>query len=228
MVIVPAGNFTMGDKSSSRTSPTRKIRIAQPFAVSRYEITYADFDKFTQNTNRNKISDNGWGRGSRPVTNISWQDAKDYAAWLRRKTSRKYRLLTEAEWEYIARAKSKKRFWWTGSASGYANCRKGCDSSYSGFFNAKSAPVGSYSANPFKVFDTSGNVAEWTEDCYQDHYLNAPRDGSAVQQKNCTQRVIRGGSFRSNSKDIASYSRDGAPTNTRKEDIGLRVAVDLY
>lgn len=228
MVIVPPGKFLMGDKGASNTSPVRTVRIKQPFAVSRYEITYADFDLFTKATNRKAVADNGWGRGSRPVTNISWQDAKDYTRWLKKITGKKYRLLTEAEWEYTARSGKQAAFWWDGSASGNANCKKGCDSSFSGFFSAKTAPVGSYSSNRFGLYDTAGNIAEWTADCYQDHYLGAPKDGSAVEVNNCLKRSVRGGSFKNNTKGITNHARSAAGMNSTRNDLGFRVAVDLY
>ncbi|BFM16080.1 hypothetical protein R50073_22630 [Maricurvus nonylphenolicus] len=229
MVIVPAGSFLMGNKADSTATPVRRVKFKTPFAVSQYEITFADFDKFAKATGRTKPNDKRWGRGSRPVINITWQEAKDYAKWLRKTTGRKYRLPTEAEWEYIARAKTKGNFWWGNSSSeGRANCRRGCKSEYAGLFTSKTAPVGSYSANAFKIFDTSGNVAEWVADCYQDHYLGAPRDGSAVTSKNCAAYSVRGGSMKQTKDDISSSKRDSRAVSQRFDDVGFRVVVDLY
>lgn len=229
MVIVPAGSFLMGNKADSTATPVRRVKFKAPFAVSQYEITFADFDKFAQATGRTKPSDKRWGRGSRPVINVTWQEARDYAKWLRKTTGRKYRLPTEAEWEYIARANSKGNYWWgTASPEGRANCRRGCKSEYAGLFTSKTAPVGSYTANAFKVFDTSGNVAEWVADCYQNHYLGAPRDGSAVSSKSCAAYSVRGGSMKQGKDDISSTKRDSRAASQRFDDVGFRVVVELY
>lgn len=229
MVIVPAGSFLMGNKTDSNATPVRRVRFKVPFAVSQYEITFADYDKFAQATGHPKPNDKRWGRGSRPVINVTWQEAKDYAKWLRKTTGRKYRLPTEAEWEYIARAKTKSNFWWgNATPEGKANCRRGCNSTYSGIFTAKTAPVGTYGANLFKIFDTAGNVAEWVADCYQDHYLGAPRDGSAVTSKRCATYSVRGGSMKQGKDNIGSSKRDSRAAAQRFDDVGFRVVVDLY
>ncbi|GAA5317238.1 MAG: hypothetical protein AseanaTS_24420 [Candidatus Pelagadaptatus aseana] len=228
MVIIPPGSFNMGDRTNGNTAPVRKVRIRQAFAASQYEITYADYQKFTNSTGR-QFPKNRWGKGSRPVTNVSWHDAIAYTDWLRKSTGKKYRLLTEAEWEYAARGGSQNAYWWGNkSAQGRANCRRGCDSPYSNLLSIKTAPVGSFRANNFKLYDTAGNVAEWVQDCYQDHYLGAPKDGSAVEQKNCSIRSVRGGSIRSNSSAIKNYSRGRQPASTKENHLGFRVAVDLY
>ncbi|WP_439134153.1 bifunctional serine/threonine-protein kinase/formylglycine-generating enzyme family protein [Pseudomaricurvus sp.] len=228
MVIVPSGSFMMGNAGDSTTSPTHRVRFQNPFAVSQYEITFADYEHFANATDRAVPSDNRWGKGSRPVINITWQDAKDYVTWLRDATGRKYRLPTEAEWEYIARANTSEDYWWTGSSEKMANCRRGCDSDFNNFFRAKTAPIGSYPSNPFSVFDTSGNVAEWTEDCYQDHYLGAPQDGSAIQLDSCPLKSVRGGSKDSPAAEIKNYSRDKRDPSKGYDDVGFRVVVDLY
>ncbi|MGH1373758.1 MAG: bifunctional serine/threonine-protein kinase/formylglycine-generating enzyme family protein [Cellvibrionaceae bacterium] len=228
MVIVPAGSFDMGNAGEATTSPTRKVRFKHPFAVSQYEITFADYEQFTRTTNRKVPSDNRWGKGSRPVINVDWQDAKDYVAWLRKTTGSKYRLPTEAEWEYIARAKTKEDYWWSEQDKKVANCRRGCSSAFSNLFRTKTAPVGSYNANRFNVFDTGGNVGEWIEDCYQDHYLGAPRDGSAVTSDNCSARVVRGGSIKDSIEQLKTHSRDKRDSSKGYTDVGFRVVVDLY
>ncbi len=228
MVIVPAGSFEMGSAGEPTTSPTRKVRFKHPFAVSQYEITFADFEQFSKATNRKTPSDNRWGKGSRPVINVTWQDAKDYVAWLRKTTGSKYRLPTESEWEYIARATTKSDYWWDAQDKKTANCRRGCSSKFSNLFRTKTAPVGSYKPNIYKVFDTAGNVGEWVEDCYQDHYLGAPRDGSAITNSNCSIHTVRGGSIKSNLEQLKSHSRDKKASNTGYTDVGFRVVVDLY
>ena len=229
MVIVPAGSFSMGKLNQSETAPVRRVRFQQPFAVSQYEITFADFDKYSQASDTPKLSDNRWGRGSRPAINMNWQQAQDYVRWLRKTTGRKYRLLSEAEWEYIARAQTESDFWWKGrDAKARANCRRGCESEFSGLFRTKTAPVGSYTANRFKIFDSAGNVAEWVDDCYKNHYMGAPKDGSAVSEPSCTLRVARGGSIKSSAEDLASHARDKREPAKGYSDLGFRVAVELY
>ena len=228
MVIVPAGSFTMGNAGKAETSPTRRVRFKHPFAVSQYEITFADYQQFARATNRALPSDNRWGKGSRPAINVSWQDAKDYVKWLRKTTGSKYRLPTESEWEYIARAKTKSDFWWTGDGKKMANCRRGCSSQFSNLFRTKTAPVGTYEGNPFKVFDTAGNVAEWVEDCYQEHYLGAPKDGAAVTAGNCSTRGVRGGSIKNTLEELTNHNRDKRDPAIGYSDVGFRVVVDLY
>lgn len=229
MVIIPAGSFTMGNKSQSDTAPERRVNINRAFAVSRYEITFADYAKFAKAKKRALPKSNGWGKGSRPVINVSWLDANDYVKWLAKSTGKKYRLLTEAEWEYVARANTTGDYWWgKSSPAGKANCRRDCESNYTTFFSVKTAPVGSYKANPFRLFDTSGNVAEWVQDCYQDHYLGSPSDGSALRKAQCAERALRGGSIKTSAKSLRSYSRDKKAAEFKSNYIGFRVAVDLY
>lgn len=231
MVIVPAGHFMMGSKEASNATPVRRVRISHPFAVSKYEITFADYRQYAQANNLPMPDDNGWGQGSRPVVNISWQQAQAYTEWLSQSTGKRYRLPTEAEWEYVARANSKNTWWWgnnSEAAKGKANCRRGCDSDYAGFFVSKSAPVGTYPANAFGVFDTAGNVAEWTVDCYLPHYLKAPKDGSATSHSSCTQHPVRGGSMKSDTKAISNYYREAISSDTQANNIGFRVVVELY
>ena len=228
MVIVPAGNFNMGSAGKASTSPPRKVRFKHPFAVSQYEITFADFEQFSRATNRSVPNDNRWGKGSRPVINVSWQDARDYVSWLRKTTGSKYRLPTESEWEYVARAKTKSDYWWNSEDQKMANCRRGCGSQFSNLFRTKTAPVGSYKSNRFKVFDTAGNVGEWVADCYQDHYIGAPIDGSAVAVNDCQARSVRGGSIKNIFEELKNHSRDKRAPNSGYSDVGFRVVVDLY
>jgi len=228
MVIVPAGSFTMGHAGEATTSPTRTVKFKHPFAVSQYEITFADFEQFTRATQRPTPSDNRWGKGSRPVINVTWQDAKDYVRWLKKTTGSKYRLPTESEWEYIARAKTVGDYWWDGDGKKMANCRRNCSSQFSNLFRTKTAPVGTYMSNDFKIFDTAGNVAEWVEDCYVDHYIGAPKDGKAVRENNCTAYGIRGGSIKNNLQELKNHLRDKRSPEQGYIDVGFRVVVDLY
>ncbi len=231
MVIVPAGNFTMGNKEDTNTMPLREIIIPEPFGISKFEITFADYDKFAEATGRGLPGDNGWGRDSRPVINVSWYDAQAYVDWLSEQTGANYRLASEAEWAYAARAGTQTEFWWgdeNADGSGMANCRRGCDSEYAGIFVSRTAPVGSYPANAFGLHDTAGNVAEWVQDCYRNHLLEVPENGDAFSPADCAMRTLRGGSMNSRLGRIASHVRDSAPPRTRENYLGFRVVVELY
>jgi formylglycine-generating enzyme required for sulfatase activity len=152
------------------------------FAMGRYEVTFAEYDKFAQATGREKPSDQGWGRGNRPVINVSWYEATAYAKWLSQQTGQQYRLPTEAEWEYAARAGKTTKYWWGNQiGSNKANC----SNSSCGDRFKYTAPVGSFAPNPFKLYDTAGNVWEWVRDWYdKKYYSHSPtRDpkGNAIK-----------------------------------------------
>ncbi len=170
MVVVSAGEFMMGEKSDQH-----KVTIAKPFAVSKFEMTFDDWDACVVFAGCGQVSDSGWGRGNRPVINVTWDDAKKYVAWLSKLTGKSYRLLTEAEWEYAARAGSTTAFSWGDDIGmGNANC-DGCGSQWD---RKQTAPVGSFAANAFGLHDMHGNVWEWVEDCWND---NSKRTGAAVE-----------------------------------------------
>ncbi|HIE01033.1 MAG TPA: TIR domain-containing protein [Thiotrichaceae bacterium] len=169
MVVIPAGTFRMGDIQGGGykdEQPVHEVSVAR-FAMGRYEITFAEYDQFAEATARKKPSDAGWGRDDRPVINVSWNDVTAYAEWLSEQTGEQYRLPTEAEWEYAARAGTKTKYWWGDDiGSNNANCRNSyCDDSFE-----YTAPVGSFEANPFGLFDVSGNVWEWTCSEYEKKY----------------------------------------------------------
>ena len=229
MVVVPEGKFVMGSKKLKNTLPLREVVIRKAFSVSKYEITFSDYDVYAQEKGLGRPNDKRWGFGARPVIHVSWHDAQQYINWLAQKTGKPYRLLNEAEWEYIARASSAKNYWWGSQKKGVsANCQRGCNSEFTNFFRAKTAPVGSFKANSFGLHDTAGNVAEWVNDCFQDHFLGAPRDGSAINREQCEQRVIRGGSMKDNVNLISSAYRRALSPGAKKEYLGFRVALDLY
>lgn len=213
MVVVPAGNFLMGSPDNETGAPTNErpqhvVTIARAFAVSSFEVTFEEWDNCVLLGGcGNHPRDQGWGRGARPVINVNWYDAQQYASWLSRMTGKAYRLLTEAEWEYVARAGSQTRYAW-GNAIGVnlANC-DGCGSPWD---NKETAPVGSFAPNSFGLNDMSGNVWEWVEDCYQENYLNAPADGSAMSPPNpqdCPARVLRGGAWINRPDNVRSAVR---------------------
>ncbi len=230
LIRIPAGSFIMGNDKNVHSAPAHKVVISKPFAISKYEITFAEYDFFAQSTNKPLPGDNGWGREDRPVIHVSWDDAVAYAQWLSKTTGKKFRLPTESEWEYAARAGSTGNFWWgdnEADAKGRANCRRGCFSNFSGLFGSKTAPVGSYSPNAFGIHDTAGNVSEWVQDCYQDNYKNASSTGAAVEQKPCSGRVVRGGSTKDNIQHLISSSRDNIPAGYLNETLGFRLVMEL-
>ena len=149
--------------------------------------------------------DEGWGRGTRPVINVSWENAQAYVSWLSSQTGQNYRLLSEAEWEYVARAGSQTAYsWGSDIGSNRANC-EGCGSRWD---DDRTAPVGSFQANAFGVHDMHGNVWERVEDCWNDNYRRAPSDGSAWLRGNCNRRVSRGGSWDSLPRPLRSAYRN--------------------
>ncbi len=230
MVVLPAGEFTMGDSTGKipAASPAHKVTIAKPFAIGRYEVTWGEFQKYLEHQELEKPSGLGAPTDNHPVTGINWEDANTYAAWLSKQTGKPYRLPTEAEWEYAARAGTDTPYWWGSSAKDQANCRRGCTTTWNNSSLFSSVQVGSYRANPFGLYDTAGNAAEWVADCYQDSYKNAPTDGSAVtSEEHCYHRVVRGGSFNDADNKLYSRSREKGFAQIRKPESGFRLALDL-
>jgi len=228
MIVIAPGSFTMGDDDIENASPTRSIRIEKMFAFGRYEITYDDFLAYTKATGAATPPAEGKNSGNQPVAMVNWQQAIDYARWLSEVTGQRYRLPTEAEWEYAARAGTVKPYYWNSSnAKKRANCSLGCDSEYIHFLSASAAPIGHYSANAWGISDTSGNVAEWVQDCYHPNYVGAPPLSTAWTAGNCAQRVLRGGSFKSKAAAITSASREGADASTQKKFIGFRLVREI-
>ena len=200
MVVIPGGHFQMGCVSGKNCErdekPVHEVKVAS-FALSKYEVTFEEYDRFTAATGHKRADDEGWGRGRRPVINVSWEDAAAYTKWLSAKTGERYRLLSEAEWEYAARAGFTTQYSW-GNKIGHnrANCNcSGCDSLWGG---GETAPVGSFSPNAWGIHDTHGNVREWVQDCWNKRYKGAPTDGSAWESGDCSRRVNRGDSWRAN------------------------------
>jgi formylglycine-generating enzyme required for sulfatase activity len=229
MVVIPAGSFTMGSPAAESQrrddeGPQRRVTIAKPFALGKYEVTFAEWDACVAAGGCTyRPSDSGWGRGQRPVINVSWEDSKQYLAWLLRKTGKTYRLPSEAEWEFAARAGSPTRYFW-GDEIGRnrANC-DGCGSQWDA---KQTAPVGNFAPNAFGLHDMLGNAMERVEDCYQ-NYAGAPSDGRPVLAGNCAVRVLRGGSRFSIPANIRSASRYGFAATVRSSNFGFRVALTL-
>nr|VFJ49752.1 MAG: Formylglycine-generating enzyme, required for sulfatase activity, contains SUMF1/FGE domain [Candidatus Kentron sp. FW] len=232
MIVIPAGEFMMGSKEDEEElreneGPRHRVRIGKAFALGVTEVTFHDYDRFARATGRRLPDDENWGRGKRPVIHVDWEDATAYARWLGEQTGKKYRLPTEAEWEYAARAGTTTRYWWGNEVgSNRANCAV-CGSRWDG---EKTAPVGSFQPHAFGLFDMSGNVWEWTQDCWHGSYKNAPMDGSTWGEEDdgdCGRRVVRGGGWNNSPGYIRSALRNWYDINEAYYFLGFRVARDF-
>ena len=234
-MVVPAGTFTMGSPASEEfreedEGPQHSVTIPAPFAVGVYEVTFAEWDACVRagGCGGYAPADEGWGRGSRPVINVSWEDAQAYVSWLSQQTGARYRLLSEAEWEYVARAGSRTARYWGESESG--QCRNANGFDFPGFCSdgyEYTAPVGSFAPNVFGLYDVLGNVWEWTQDCWNGSYAGAPTNGSAWQSGDCGRRVLRGGSWVVDPSSLRSARRIRFTSEFRFYYDGFRVARTL-
>jgi formylglycine-generating enzyme required for sulfatase activity len=260
MVAVPKGSFTMGSPSGEQgrradEGPARFVSIAQPFAIGKYLVTRAEFAAFAGDAGYNPAGGcdvwNGsdWVTQSKrswqspgfdqddrhPVVCVSWSDAKTLAAWLSAKTGRSYRLPSEAEWEYAARAGTTTPYYFGSDDREFCRYGNGADATlkknYPNYSTVLAcddgylftAPVGSFLPNAFGLYDMHGNAWEWIEDCYHDGFAGAPADGSAWRG-NCTRRVVRGGSWASFPRTLRSASRASNPQDARRDQWGIRLA----
>jgi formylglycine-generating enzyme required for sulfatase activity len=249
MVVMPAGKFMMGATPSEIAALTKEFRndvdwkaegpqhevtIAQPFAVGRYAVTFAEWDACVADGGCNGYQprDEGWGRGKLPVINVNWDVAKAYAAWLSRKTGKTYRLLSEAEREYATRAGTTTAFWWGPSIS---TSQANYDGNYTfaggarGEYRQKTIPVDSFAPNPWGLYNVHGNVWEWVEDCWHDSYQGAPSDGSpwTTACTDASRRVVRGGSWYYFPQDLRAANRFRSPSGNRDVSLGFRLARTL-
>ena len=224
LVVVPPGDFVMGSNDTPYEKPERAISIRKPFAIGRREVMFAEWDQCADaGACKHRPDDHGWGRGDRPVINVSWDDSKLFVAWLSEKTGQRYRLPSEAEWEYAARAGTKTPFWWGRDAgTGRAQC-----DTCGNLTTKQIVATGSFRPNGFGLYDTSGNAAEWVEDCWNDNYRNAPKDAAASITGDCRLRVLRGGNFLSKTTEIRSASRFRYDVDVRFYGNGFRVVRDL-
>ena len=222
MVRLPAASYLMGSRGNSMNSdegPQHAVSLAR-FAVSKYEVTFADYDRFARATGIRLPHDETWGRDDRPAVNVSWKDAQAYVHWLSVQTGHSYRLPTEAQWEYAARADAAQPYPWEPDPGNVpANCFD-CGSEWD---QIMTSPVGSFPANYFGLHDMGGNVQEWTEDCYRASYDGAAADGSPLQEFGCTQRVVRGGAFTSPVTALRSAGRGQLDQDTRLDNVGFRI-----
>jgi formylglycine-generating enzyme required for sulfatase activity len=232
MVVVPAGKFMMGQADGDEDEkPVHEVVIAKPFAVGKFEVTFDEYDACAADGGCVKFphpDDEGWGRGRHPVINIPWENIGGYLDWLSKKTGKHYRLLSEAEWEYAARA---------GTTTNYAfGDRIGHDQANFSFGvqgKGRTVEVGSYPPNAWGLYDMHGNVWEWVEDCYEKSYdidingKKTPADGSAYTFLRCPTRVARGGSWDYEAKDLRSALRYAVKPIYDLNDVGFRVARSL-
>jgi formylglycine-generating enzyme required for sulfatase activity len=249
MVVLPAGSFMMGSPENEpgrkrSEGPQHQVTIAKPFAVGKFEVTAAEWEACRAERCL-KISDEGWGGGKRPAINVNEQEFNNFLEWLRQKTGKQYRLLTEAEWEYAARAGTSTPYA-TGATLDTKQARAG-EEPWSP--DAKTAEVGSYPPNAFGLYDMHGNVWEWVADCWHENYDGAPQDGSQWMarlslagtplqkcapgdtnyhcKESCDARVLRGGSWGSNANLVRSAARTKYPPSDRINYFGFRVARPL-
>ena len=236
LVVVPPGRFVMGSRSaeigrSGNEGPVHWVTIGKAFAVGVYEVTFTEWDACRRDGGcAHYPGDWGWGRGRRPVINVSWKDAREYVVWLSRKTGQRYRLLSESEWEYVARAGTTTPFHYGSTVSteqanyhGYYTYGSGRKGRYRG----RTVPVGSFPANSFGLHDVHGNVSEWVEDCWNRDYGGAPGNGSARVRGDCSRRVLRGGSWLYYPRFVRSAYRYWNPSGSRNYVVGFRVARTL-
>ena len=261
MVVVPAGSYMMGSPAleaerDDDEGPVHRVTIAQPFAVGVYEVTRGEFGRFVGATGYSTVdrcwtfedgkgkerSGRGWKnpgfeheQGERePVVCVSWDDAQAYVRWLSEETGEAYRLLSEAEWEYVARAGTTTARYWGESEAGQCRYANGADAG-TGFEwaeschdgHARTAPVGRYEANAFGLYDVLGNVWEWTQDCWNKSYAGAPSNGGAWESGNCSWRVLRGGSWGIEPGYLRSAVRDRSTAGNRNNGNGFRLARTL-
>ena len=233
MRVIPAGAFLMGSREQESEGPLRSVRVSA-FALARTEVTFAQWDACVADGGCNgyRPDDAGWGRADRPVTHVSWNDAQAYVRWLSRATGKSYRLPSEAEWEYAARAGTTTAFY-TGDCIHTDQANYDGTSDYklcgarTGLKRTGTMPVGSFPANPFGLHDMAGNVWEWVEDCWHGNHAGAPSDSRPRTLEKCAQRVLRGGAWYSKPVDVRAAMRGWEYAVFRLEGDGFRIARDL-
>lgn len=231
-VVIPAGEFLMGSSDGGvDEAPQHKVKLPA-FEIGKTEVTFQLYDLCVESTRcYAKPNDHGFGRGKRPVINVSHRDiTQQFLPWLNDVTGKRYRLPSEAEWEYAARAGSGAEYTWgdnltcamarfDGGSASMCNARDGK--------NRGTAPVASYKPNAFGLYDMHGNVWEWVEDCWNPNYEGAPGDGSVWRNGNCEVRVLRGGSWDYTKNGLRSANRYYFSQKVRKPGYGFRLALDI-
>lgn len=238
MVVVPAGRFLMGagdDEPEARSSerPAHAVTFARSFAIGRFAVTFEEWDAAVAQGGPERLPDDqGWGRGRRPVIGVCWAEAAAYAAWLAAASGKAYRLPSEAEWEYAARAGTRSRYWWGDGIDGsraqvQLELRPGYRDPPE---RRRTLPVDSFEPNPWGLYQVHGNVREWCQDPYpyrRDDYRGAPNDGSVWDSDDRRHRVLRGGAWGGHPKLARAAKRTRNDAETRASSIGFRVARSL-
>jgi formylglycine-generating enzyme required for sulfatase activity len=229
MIVIPAGNFIMGSPSSEQghvdhEAPQHSVSIPRPFAISKFDVTFAEWDSCVSVGGCPHVSEPTFAKPNMPAVNITWEEAEQYAAWFAEMTGKPYRLPTEAEWEYAARAGSTTAYYWGDEiGKGNANC-KSCGSEWD---DRQTSPVGSFKPNAFGLYDMAGNVWQWVQDCFHRSYEGAPNNGSAWDTGTCYSRVDRGGSWTVEPTFLRSAFRAWDTPVARDDDLGFRLARSL-
>ena len=249
MVVVPAGEFLMGstleESGHGGEKPRHAVRIDRPFAVSRYEITFAQWDACAADGECATADDEGLGRARIPAFNVNWADARAYVAWLSQRSGKTYRLLSEAEWEYAARGGTTSPWFW-GPAEDSAGSSRACQFANTHDETSKdvhpmyvwshhkctdgfgeTAPVGRFAPNPFGLHDILGNLREWVADCHHEGYQGAPLDGSVWNEATCAKRIVRGGAWIDGASTSRAAYRHPEDPAYRNYQVGFRVARSL-
>lgn len=229
MIAVPAGSYQMGsDFGAADELPIHEVSIDKSFAVGIFELSFAEWDACVlRGSCSDSVFDNGWGRNQRPVINVTWDQAQTYVGWLSSETGESYRLLTESEWEYVARADSNGEYWWGDFFQVDMAVCEGCLNDWA---NESTKEVGAYRANSFGLYDIAGNVSEWVQDCWHSDYESAPSNADvwlAESAGDCAKAPIRGGSWLSNTEYMRAAKRAQFDRNSASMSIGFRVARDI-
>ena len=218
MVSLPGGSFAMGSNDDLTEKPIHQVAV-KPFAIGKFPVTVHEWNECAA---AKACGFTATGSDDAPVADISWNDAKQYAAWLAKETGKNYRLPSEAEWEYAARAGKQTKYWWGDQfQQGMVNCKNCADVAGA----AQPIKVGSLKPNPFGLYDMGGSVDQWVEDCWHKNYQGAPSDGSAWLERDCVSRVIRSGSWRNDASSARSASRDRYEAMVRYPTHGFRIAL---
>jgi formylglycine-generating enzyme required for sulfatase activity len=225
MVPIAGGEYRRGDltgRGFDDELPVRKVTIP-PFRLSKYEVTFEQYDTFARAVGKPLPGANGLGRGTQPVINVNWRDAQDFVEWLNMQTGLHYRLPSESEWEYAARAGSSTVYPWGDTYD--ATLANGSGKSSTDLWNY-TAPVGSFPPNAWGLYDMIGNVWEWTQDCYEANYADSPVDGRAATTELDCVPVIRGGGWSNDPANLRSSDRSWHAPEYKYYFLGFRIARD--